>query len=92
MPEQAAFRALLRRRVVELRQPHRAHQRRIRLERQLARLFRKRSAGFVNGDAAQQTLVQSQFVAISARDMLQNLFRFAGDFDTNPVAGQKENV
>ena len=58
MPSRPFLRPLFRRRIIELGQADRAHQRRVGFERQSARSHREAAARFMDRDAAQQTFRQ----------------------------------
>ena len=62
MPEQAAFGPLFGRRVIEFGQADRAHQGGVGFSGEPRRFRRKRAAGFVNGDAAEQPFAQASAV------------------------------
>jgi hypothetical protein len=42
----------------------------------------------VYGDAAQQTLTQGDMMPVGSGNMAQDLYSFAGDFNSYAIAGQ----
>ena len=74
--------------MVELRQTHRAHQRRIGFGGQPNGFIGQRASGLMNRDAAQQTLGQLQGVIRLAHHAAEDLDGLTRDFSADPISGQ----
>ena len=91
-PEEALFRPLLGRCVIEFREADRAHQGRVGGGGEPRRFLRERGAGLVNGDAAEQPLRKIQSVIPFGRDVAQYAHCLAGYFGADAVTGKNQNV
>ncbi len=90
--QQSPFRPFLRRSIIEFREPHRTHQRRICPQRQFARLIGKWTACALDSNSSQKAFIQGQRVIRSGCHGFQNFDGFARDFHADPVSGEDQDV
>ena len=76
----------------ERRMPDRPEQHRVGAFRGGERVIGQRIAGGVDGGAADQLFLEAEAVAITGRDGAQDVDRRGGDFRSDAVAGQDDDV
>ena len=90
--EETTFRALFRRPVIEFREANRAHEDGVGFDTEFRGFFGERRTGLVDGDAAEEGFADLEIVAPFFGDGAQDTDGFPGDFGSDTVTGEDEDV